>query len=259
MKNIFFSILILMLLFCGINLAQAQDQTEYSSRQTSVKPALDFEYFSRTLSWDKNKYTSKLKSLLFSIDLKFEVQEGFDMGLILGYTLSNYDGMAFRELPFSVELGVGNINGYFFGGELNKNIVSQDNFTIDFYGQFIYMLGKRNSWSIPGLNVEGTVEGKPTWMLAQAGPVFTYMGFDSFHPYVFVSFNKLWGTFKMDETVQNLKGSENKKFSTSGVINMSFGTIYEVSESFNLKGQVNIIPYSNGFDFGVKLMAVFAF
>jgi len=243
MKKRLHFLVVILLIMNLTNLSLAQNQTEETTQKISLKPTLGFEYFSRTIKWDENNYNSKLKSYLFTFSLDFEIQEGFFLSFLLGYSSNNYNGMIFRQLPFSVELEDGGIGGYLFGGEIKKNIFSQDNYEICLFGQFVYSLGATKNWEIPGLNVEASAEGKPTWIRTIVGPVFFYKGFDYFYPYLFLNFNYLWGTFKMKETIQNLIGSENKEFSGEGLFGLSVGSVYEVSRSLSLKGEASLIPY----------------
>jgi len=240
----------------------AQLETEEAGPSINLKPALGFEFFTRTVGWngeDENTYSSKLKSFLYTLNMEFEIQESLFLSLLLGYSSSNYDEMAFRELPISVELDVGGISGYLFGGEIKKNLISAGDFGIGLLGQFVFCLGTKNEWEIPGLAVTGKVEGNPTWMRAVVGPLFTYQKFNDFYPYLFLSFNYLWGSFKMEETIQSLKGSENKKFSGEAFIGISLGAIYELTDSIGFKGEVSVYPHKEGIDFGFMINAAYAF
>jgi hypothetical protein len=161
-----------------------------------IKPGIHFEYFNRKMTWDEKKYTSDLKSYLFALNAEFEIEDGFSLHAIIGYSLSNFDTLVFRQLPFSVELEVGNIDGYIVGGELRKNLIYSGNFEVGAYGQFIYYLGKEKEWELSGLAVPGTVTGKPTWMRVSIGPIVTYTGFDYFSPYLSLCYNNLWTEWK---------------------------------------------------------------
>jgi len=254
-----------MILLLALNLTYlsfAQSETEEARPSINLRPSLGFEFFSRTVGWDgddEKTYNSKLQSLLFTLNLEFEIQEGLFLGVLLGYSSSNYDGMAFRELPFSIELDVGGIGGYLFGGEIKKNLISQRNFEIGLFGQFAFCLGVKNEWEIGDLNVSGKVEGNPTWMRAVAGPLLIYQRLDYFYPYLFLSFNYLWGNFEMDETVQTLKGNEKKKFSGEALLGISLGAIYELTDAFRLRGEASVFPYSKGIDFGFVINIAYAF
>ena len=243
-------------------LSFAQLETEERGPSINLKPALGFEFFSRTISWngeDENSYSSELKSYLCTLNMEFEIQESLFLSLLLGYSSSNYDEMTFRELPISVELDVGGISGFLFGGEINKNLISSGDFGIGLLGQFVFCLGIKNEWEIPGLAVTGKVEGNPTWMRAAVGPFFSYHILNYFYPYLFFGFNYLWGSFKMEETIQSLEGSENKKFSAEALIGISLGAIYEITDKISLKGEVSVHPYKENIDFGFMIKVAYVF
>lgn len=239
--------------------ALAQEQEEGFFQNISIRSGFGFEYFSRTITWDEDKYSSKLKSYFFTFNTEFELQNGLSMNAFLGYSLSNYDSLMFRKLPFSIELEAGEIGGFIFGGEIKKSVIRIKDLSVEGLGQFSYYLGTRKEWEIPGLNVTGTVEGKPSWIRVAVGPVFIYKGSDSFYPYLYLSYNKLWGTFKMDQTVEDLKGSENKEISEESSFSSSLGTIYKITDTFSIKGEASLIPRQNGIDLGFMLRAMYSF
>jgi len=213
MKKIYLVFLAILLSMIFTRFSSAQDQEEGMVRAVSITPGIGFEFFSRTITWDDaqdNQYTSRLKSYFFTFNTEIEFGKGFFFNAILGYAIpgSSYDKLTFRELPFSIELDVGTIKGYLVGAEIKKNLIYAKDLRIDVLGQFFYYMGSKKEWEVPDLAVEGTVEGDPSWMRASIGPVFTYTGFDSFYPYLYLNFNKLWGKFKMVQTIQDLTGSE---------------------------------------------------
>ena len=137
MKRGLYMVVVLVFTLSLTCLSFSQSETQEAGPFKNLKPVLGFEFFSRTISWDgdgEDTYTSKLKSFLFSFDMEFEVREDFFLGLLLGYSFSSYDEMAFRELPFSVQLDVGSISGFLFGGQIKKNFSSQGNFEIGLFG-----------------------------------------------------------------------------------------------------------------------------
>ena len=161
--------------------------------------------------------------------------------------------MIFRRLPISVELEIGKIGGFIIGGEIKKNLFSFESLDIGAQGQLAYYLGKSEEWEIPGLPVEGTVKGKPSWIRATAGPVLTYSGFDSVHPYVYLAYNHFQGTFKMEQTIQDLTGNEKKDINGKDSFSFSLGAILEFTKTLHVKAEVNFIQ---NLDVGaqVKLM-----
>ncbi len=256
-KSHCFIVVLAVLVISTLSFAQLQEESSY--KVTSLKPYLGFEYFSRTIKWDGEESSSRLKSYFFTFGAEYELQKGFSLGAFLGYAFSDYGSLVFRKLPFSLELEVGGIGGFILGAEIKKSIFSIENFEIEGMGQFVYHFGGKEEWDIPGLNVEGKAEGKPSWMRAQIGPMIVYKGADSLHPYFFLSFNKLWGTFNMDQTIDDLEGKEEKKISGKSLFNCSFGVLYDITEALSLKGEANILPFKGSVDFGVMIRAIYSF
>lgn len=267
-RSLYFLIPVLTALFLT-PFSFAQFQEEEITQKITIVPSIGFEYFNREIDlftfnseedrWDKDEESTKLKSYFFTISIEIELSEGFSVTPILGYSVSNYESIIFRKLPFSIELEVGGIGGYLFGGEIKKSFFYIEDFEIEGIGQYVYYSGGKEEWEIPGLNVKGTAEGKPSWMRGSIGPIFTYRGFDYFYPYLYINFNKLWGKFKIDQTIQDLKGSEDKKISGKSLFSASLGAIYEVSKAFSFKGEVNIMPFKDGVDLGLMIRAIYSF
>lgn len=270
MKKInYFSLATLLILsLCSFSYAQFPEE---EPSRISIKPGIGFEYFNRTIDsftynsdedrWDKDQYEKslKLKSHFFTLNADFEIQEGFSLGVLVGYSFSSFDSIVFRKMPFSIELEVGKIEGFLIGGELRKSVLSIEDIEVEGLGQFAFYSGSKEEWDIPGLNVEGTVTGKPWWMRASVGPVITYTGFDYFYPYLYLSYNKLWGKFKMEQTIQELSGSEDKKITGKSVFSASLGAIYELTDAFTIKAEANFMPYKDGVDYGIMLRAMYSF
>jgi len=167
--------------------------------------------------------------------------------------------LTFRELPFSVELNVGTIRGYLVGAEIKKSLIYAKDLRIDLLGQFFYYMGSKKEWEVPDLAVEGTVEGDPSWMRASIGPIFTYRGFDAFYPYLYLNFNKLWGKFKMVQTIQDLTGSEDKKISGASSFGASLGSIFNLTDAFGIKTEASFIPHGDRVDFGFTASIMYSF
>jgi hypothetical protein len=261
MKKIYLIFLVVLLSLTFARFSSAQDQEEGMLRAVSITPGIGFEFFSRTITWDDDQYTSKLKSSFFTFNTEFEFGKGFFLNAILGYAMpgSSYDELTFRELPVSVELDVGTIKGYLIGGEIRKSIIYATHLQIDVLGQFFYYTGTKKEWEIPDLAVDGTVEGNPSWMRASIGPVFTYSGFDYFHPYLHLSFNRLWGRFKMVQAIQDLSGSENKEVSGASSFSTAFGTIFKLTDVFSIKAEGNFLPHGDTVDFGFAVRMLYSF
>jgi len=265
MKKIYLVSFTVLLIMAFTPFSLAQEQEEGMFRAASITPGIGYEFFSRTITWDNDQYDSKLKSSFFTFGLEFEFRKGFFFNAILGYAIpgSSYEDLTFRELPISVRLNVGSIKGYLLGTEIKKSVVYSKNLQIDVLGQFFYHRGVKKQWEVPDLAVEGTVEGNPSWMRASIGPVFTYKGYGSLYPYVYLNFNKLWGRFKMVQTIQDstvsLEGSENQKVSGASSFGASLGAIYRLTDAFGIKTEASFIPHGDGVDFGLTVRAIYSF
>lgn len=258
MKRGFPLLFVLILTLNQTGLLRAQYELREKPKNAAWKPSLAFEYLSRRINWDANAYHSQLKSYLFSLCVEFEMQGGFLVNLLAGYSLTSYDEMVFRQLPFSVELDAGGLGGYLVGGQVEKRIFSSPDFEVALHGRFLFTWGLKHTWQINQLNVTGRAEGKPYWMNADIGPLFTYTGFDYFYPYLYVNYTNFLGKFRMDEFIQSLEGSENKKFTVESNFGVSIGAIYELSDVFSIKGEARFIPYRAGIDIGFLVNAIYS-
>jgi hypothetical protein len=255
--NIFLILLILVLPCFSL----AQEEKEALIQSKSIKLGIGLEYLSRTIRWGDDNNNSRFNSLFFMLNTQFEVKEGLYASASFGYSFSNYEGLQFKELPFSLELGDRSIEGYLLGLEIKKSIVYREELEIDVLGQFFCYLGSSETWRIPAdyLNVAGTAQGSPSWTRISIGPVFTYKGFESLTPYLYLSFNKLWGTFTMDETIQELEGHEELKIYGKSLFSTSLGGIYKITEVISIKTEATFMPYRGGVDLGLSVKALFSF
>ncbi len=254
-NSIFLILLILALPFFSL----AQEEREALIQSKSIKLGIGLEYLSRTISWGDDNDSSRFNSLFFTLSTQFEIMEGLYASASFGYSFSNYEGLQFIELPFSLELGERSIEGYLLGVEIKKNIVNREGLEIDVLGQFFRYLGSSETWRIPGLNEAGTAQGSPSWTRISIGPVFTYKGFESLTPYLYLSFNKLWGKFTMDETIQELERRENLKISGKSSFCTLLGGIYEISEIFSINPEASFMPFRGGVDLSLSVKALLSF
>jgi len=248
----------LALFFCMSLVAAAQPRPK-SSSSSPFKLGLRFDYFSRTISWDDDKATSELTSYFGSLVLEYKFLPGFSLAALVGYSSSTLDGLIFRNLPLSIDFEGGGINGLIWGGEINKSLLSGGSLGIDIFGQFLAYLGTKKEWTIPGLAVSGTIEGKPSWMRASVGPVFTYRGWKNFSPYLYPNVDYLWGKFEMKETVETLNGKENKEIKGKSLFGIAFGADFDLSAKFRFKAEAGVFPYKDSVDYSVMLKALFSF
>ncbi len=261
-------VLIPLLSLVILTLSFAQSEEEGMIQNLTIKPGISFEYFTQGVDvfskhtegeWEEEDDDSRLKSAFLTFSIEFGLQGGFTFTPIVGYSVSDYDILVYRKLPFSIELDGGRIKGYLVGAELKKDLFSVRDFEIEAAGQIMYYAGVKQQWSVSGLNVEGTIEGKPYWLRGTIGPYVVYKGFDFISPYLGISYTRLWGKFNLEQQILDLTGEEEKKIEGKGNLVLSPGIIYELTESLSAKGEASIIPRKNGIDIGIMVRVLYTF
>lgn len=233
-------------------------QALYQTRFT-LKPGLRIEYFSRKIAGEEGEDLSDLKVFSAALHVQYDIQEDFYLQAFVGFASSDFQALVFRRLPFSVELEAGAIQGILFGLEAEKRFFRVGDVEIGVYAQAVYKLGKEERWKLEGLNVEGSVFGKPSWTRVIVGPVFTYAVYENFSPYLRLCYNNLWGRFRMQQKIQTLEGEEDKEIKSKGLIDATLGSIWKLNERFSMIGEAHLLPYSKGVDYGFVLSALIAF
>jgi hypothetical protein len=212
-----------------------------------VLPGLGVEYFSRTLAWDADTSTSPLKASLASARVEMTVTNAARLGVFGGYGDSNFNGLVFRGLPFSVDYEAGSTGSFFAGADLDAGLFPLGDFKIGVTVQYLWVFPHETNHALPSLNQTGTVEAKATWRRIIAGPIIRYMGYESFVPFVALTYDHLWGTFTLSETVQDLSGTEEKQIQGKGSVGISLGTAFEPTPAFRLNFELNALPLLEGF------------
>lgn len=227
-------------------------------RASSFHPGLEFEYGSRTVGWteDGQELTSKMTSLLFSLVLEYEVQPGLALAARVGYASTSFDSLIFRRLPLSVELDSGGMSGLLLGVDAEKALFTGETYSMDVVAQFLASLGFRKEWDIPGLAVEGSAQGKPTWMRASFGPVLTYRGWESMTPFLYPRVDYIWGEFNLDETVQELQASEQKELKGKALFGLGLGADLEITPRLGLRCEAALYPREGGTDYSFMVRTI---
>ncbi len=97
------------------------------------------------------------------------------------------------------------------------------------------------------------------------GVSFRYLAAEPFLPYLNIAYSSLSGTFAMEESIQSLNRTEEKKISAVGSILIALGGIYDLSDSLSLMLEAGFTPYGSGdnyeggVDFGALLRIMYSF
>jgi len=244
----------LWLFFCltGLVSAQSQDSSGWM-QDLAVKAKAGFEYFGRTISWADADETAQLSALLFTFRPSLIVSNRVSLGAVVGYGLSDFDTITFRELPLSIELETGKIGGWLIGGELEAALWETGDFEIGVRGGYVFYKGKEDRYDIPGLAVTADVATVPQWQRIRAGLQVTYIPYAYFYPFVRISYDHLWGRFEVQQTIRDLSGSQDVDITGRGKIHVGMGLSYEPIDRFTFEGGLHVIPHSDKVDLGVSV------
>jgi hypothetical protein len=240
LKRCIFGSVLMLFVFTGLN--YSQEVTPDFSNGKKWSAGFGFEYFKNTISWDEESLISKLKTTLLTFHVSYEILDGL-----------------------SLTLDKGAAGGMLFGGEAQFIFYETDSFDFSVLGQYIYFNGSQKEWDIPGLAVDGTATGKPKWSRLTLGGSFRYIAADPFLPYLNIAYSSLSGTFAMEESIQNLNRTEEKKISAVGSLLIGLGGIYDFSDAFSLTLEADFTPYSGGdnyeggVDFGALIRIMYSF
>ncbi|MBN2408325.1 MAG: hypothetical protein JXE07_01200 [Candidatus Aminicenantes bacterium] len=236
-------------------------QSRPPSDASSFRPGLEFEYGSRTVGWTENGQdaTSRASFWTAGLVLEYRIRTVFSVAARVGYSSTSFDALTFRQLPLSIELETGGMGGLLLGAEVEKSITSGEAYSLDLAGQFLASLGFNKKWDVPGLAVEGTVEGKSTWMRAVFGPIIAFRGWPGIVPFLFPRLDYFWGQFKLDESVQELQGSEQKDLKGKAIFGLALGADLELSERLFLRCEGAVYPREGGTDFSLRVRTLYAF
>jgi hypothetical protein len=240
----------------------AVGQARPDTGSSSFRAGLSFGYLSRTLDLNEEvqDVIPKMTALLASLVLEYEFRPGFSLSAHVGYSSSTFDGLAFRRLPYSLEIDTdsGSMGGILLGAEVEKSVLGGAAFGVDIRGQFFASLGLNKEWKIPGLAVDGSAKGKPIWMKASVGPVLTYRGWEGVTPFLYPRFDYLWGNFELEQTVQDLKGSEKKDIKGKSQFGLGLGADFRLSSSVRLRAEAGLHHRPSGIDYSFMVQTLFA-
>jgi hypothetical protein len=207
-----------------------------------------FDRLTRTISWDGGESLSKLKSNLFTLQGSFRLSEGFGLSLKAGLSLPSFNGLVFRELPISVEYGAGPAEALALGGEIRGILLRSGEIEIEGIARAVSSIGLTKTWPLEGFAVDGEVRGRQVWFEAVAGARISSTFFGRFRPYLLIAGDFLRGNFKMDETLEDLVGSETKKIKGKSAIFTAFGASFEISPRLSVVAEAALLPYPGGID-----------
>lgn len=234
-------------LVIALSLAAAHAPAAESKVKTFMA-GLNFDHFSRTIVWDGDTATSRLRASLVSARTDFGFGKGLTLSLSAGLSLTGFKGLAFGTLPITLEYDASLMEGLVLGAELEALLLKFGGFEIKAAGRFVSSFGMSKTWPLEGFAVEGEAKGRSNWMEASAGPRLAYSLSGAFVPYLEVNARWLQADFRMKETLEDLQGLETKRIKGDISFSIALGGDARVSDRLTIKAKAGFVPYAGGAD-----------
>jgi hypothetical protein len=212
------------------------------------RTGISYERLSRTITWDGGASQSKLKADLITAREAIELKPGLAFELMAGLSLSNFNGLAFANLPISLDYEAGAAKGLLLGAGVRARLLTFGNFEIEGVGRFVYSLGFKTTWPLQGFAVPGNATGRPAWLEGSGGARLSYGSSGRFVPYAVVQASFFSGSFAMDEILGDLTGHEAKKLKSKNLLEVTLGADFRVAERLTLRAEAGILPYAGAVD-----------
>ncbi|MCX6566371.1 MAG: hypothetical protein NTW38_08125 [Candidatus Aminicenantes bacterium] len=248
----------------GILLGPFAAPARETERSFRIQAGVGAEVFSRSIVWDERTGSSILKVGLGMIRVGLELPGGASFALLAGYGGNNWNGLVFRELPFSIDYEAGSLGAILLGTDIDVPLFKPGKWEIGASGRFLFSFGSSGEWTLTGLQQIGAFDGRANGLMIQAGPTLTYRGFETFSPFATLFYDGLSATFTMNENIDPLVGTEKKKIKGQGAVGASVGILFEPSPAFRLKAEGFLVPYTKlegglKFNVGASLRTIYLF
>ena len=229
------------------------------SKVKTFMAGLNIDHFSRTIVWDGDTASSRLRANLVLARADFGFGKGLTLSLSAGLSLTDFEGLAFGTLPITIEYNASPMKGLVLGAELETLLFKSGNFEIKAAGRFVSSFGMSKTWPLEGFAVQGEAKGRSNWMEASAGPRLAYLLSGAFLPYLEVNARWLRTDFRMEETLEDLHGLETKRINGDLSFSVALGGDARVSDRLTIKAKAGFVPYAGGADIlaSVGLMYMF--
>jgi len=239
--------------------AAAQPRTEPPS--SGLRLGLRVDYFSQRVGWDNpgGESTSDLNSVLVAAALQFRLSRDSSASILAGYGSSDFGGLMFRALPFSIDYQAGGVGGLTLGGEFDIALATSSRIRVSAQGEVMAFLGSTRKWDIPGLAVAGSLEGKPSWVRARVGPVLAFGRASRLRPYLFPFFHYIWGSFEMSESIESLSGKETKDLRGKSLFGVAGGLDIPLSPHAKIRAEAGVYPSGDGASYSATVATMFSF
>jgi len=218
-----------------------------------------FDHMSRTVVWEGETETSRVAVNCVSLRAGFDLGRGVTLGLSAGLALSDFDALAFLDLPISLELGSSVLKGVALAAEIEAVLLDLGDFEIGAAGRVVSSFGLARTWTLEDFAVPGRAEGRTNWMEASAAPRLAYHLSGGFVPYLEVAARWFRVDVRMKETLEDLQDAEKKRIKGDFSLSASLGGDIRLSDRLVVRAKAGIVPHAGGAGVSASLGLLFAF
>jgi len=218
-----------------------------------------FDHLSRTVAWEGETEASRVAANCVSLRAGFDLGRGVTLGLSAGLALSDFDALAFLDLPISLELGSSVLKGIALGAEVEAALLDLGDFEIEAAGRIVSSFGLARTWALEDFAVPGRAEGRTNWLEASAGPRLVCHLYGGFVPYLEVAARWFRVDVRMEETLEDLQDAEKKRINGDISISASLGGDIRLSDRLAVRAKAGIVPHAGGAGVSASLGLLFAF
>lgn len=228
-------------LFIGLLQTGLYAQRSLQDKDSGWSAGLMAEFYSRGIKYDTQSLTIKAPSGFLMFKGK-NLGGTVDLTLYAGYGSTNLNGVLFERLPISLDYQAGGISGTMLGIKADWPVFSKGNYTLGMVADFFSFLGFKRKFKLEDFAQTGEASLSPAWNQATGGIYLLYDGLGKIEPYIMTGVSFFWGNFKATENIGDLAGTESKKLKGSGIISLTLGANFKLTESLLLVPKFTFYP-----------------
>jgi hypothetical protein len=214
---------------------------------TSIAAGLQYEYLSRTMTWNGDTAASRFEAGLLTARADFRLASGLLVSLSAGLASTDAGALAFTSLPIGLQYDGSRFGGFTLGADAVVPVAKFSSFEISGSGRIVYSFGSLKTWPLEGFAVEGQASGRSSWLEGAIGPRISTRALGMIVPYLEIWARWLHAGFEMTETLGDLSGEETKSVDDLS-FSVALGADAALTERIDVKARFGLAPCPGGVD-----------
>lgn len=214
----------------------------------SIAVGLGVEDLTRTVFWKGDPAASRIGGDVIAARADLGLARGILISFSAGIVLTDFRDLSFTRLPIGLAYDASPLLGLSFGAEVVAPLKKFSEFEIAGTGRIVYCFGMSRTWPLEGFAVDGSAEGRSSWLEAAVGPRLTYRPLKRLAPYLEAALRWLGASFRMTETLGDLDGTETKRVRGDLSLSAAAGADVILTGRLTLRAKAGVLPYRGGMD-----------